>query len=228
MSVLLEMDWRPCFQEVTGSVRLCSQLSGSGVKSRAHTSSFSSGSSRGSCECVGGARMMSAWAILHRVTRTPHPHGIAACGTRKIAVGQTRTMRYERETAALGGIARRSDLRRMGLDDQTVRILVAHGVLLRVRQAWYALPDAHTDAVRACEIGGRLACASALRFHGQPVADDGVLHVELRANAVARAPERGWESVRVHWSRHPSSGNRAVVDAEAAWRQWEQCRRAGR
>lgn len=137
-------------------------------------------------------------------------------------------MRYERETAALGGIARRSDLRRMGLDDETVRILVAHGGLLRVRQAWYVLPDAHLDAVRACEIGGRLACASALRFHGEPIADDGVLHVEMPANAVARTPDCGWASVRTHWPRHASTGDRAVVDAGAAWRQWERCGQAGR
>jgi hypothetical protein len=116
----------------------------------------------------------------------------------------------------------------MGLDDETVRILVAHGGLLRVRQAWYALPDTHLDAVRACEIGGRLACASALRFHGEPIVDDGVLHVEMPANAPARAPVRGRTSVRVHWPRQSSTGNRAVVDAEAAWRQWERCGRAGR
>ena len=137
-------------------------------------------------------------------------------------------MRFERETAALGGIARRSDLRRMGLDDKTIRIFVAHGGLLRVRQAWYALPDTHVDAVRACEIGGRLACASALRFHGVPVADDGVLHVEMPANAMARVPDCGSGSVRVHWRRYPSTGNRAVVDVDAAWRQWERCGRATR
>jgi hypothetical protein len=136
-------------------------------------------------------------------------------------------MRYEQETIALGGIARRSDLRNMGLDDQTVRIFVAHGGLLRVRQAWYALPATHEDAVRACEIGGRLACVSALRFRGEPVADDGVLHVEMPANAVAREPEHAWGSVRLHWPRHPSTGNRAVIDVEAAWRQWERCGPAG-
>lgn len=135
-------------------------------------------------------------------------------------------MRYERATAALGGIARRSDLRRMGLDDQTLRIVVAYGKLRRVRQAWYALPDAHTDAVRACQIGGRLACASALRFHGESVADDGMLHVEMPANASARQAEGGWAGVRLHWPRHPSPGNRAVVDAGAAWRQWARCGRA--
>ena len=136
-------------------------------------------------------------------------------------------MRYERETAALGGIARRSDLRRMGLDDQTVRIFVAHGGLLRVRQASYALPGTNVDAVRACEIGGRLACASALRFHGEPVADDGVLHIEMPANGVAREPGH-WEGrVRLHWPPHPSTGNRAVVDAEVAWHQWKRCGLAG-
>lgn len=136
-------------------------------------------------------------------------------------------MKYVRDMAAFGGIARRSDLRRMGLDDQTVRILVAHGRLIRVRQAWFALPGTHADAVRACRLGGRLACASALRLHGEPVADDGLLHVEMPANALAREPEQGWESVRLHWPRHPSPGNRATVDAGAARRQWERCGEQG-
>lgn len=141
---------------------------------------------------------------------------------------QTRAVRFEREATVLGGIARRSDLRRMGLDDEVVRILVAHGRLIRVRQAWYALPDTDADAVRACTIGGRLACASALRFHGEPVDDHGILHVEMPANGIAREPQGGWESVRVHQPRRPSRGNRAVVDLEAARRQWERCGRAGR
>jgi len=135
-------------------------------------------------------------------------------------------MRYERATAALGGIARRSDLRLVGLDDETLRIVVAYGKLRRVRQAWFALPDAHADVVRAFQIGGRLACASALRFHGEPVADDGMLHVEMPGNAVSRTPEGGLANVRLHWTRLPSPGNRAVVDAEAAWRQWARCERA--
>ncbi|GAA1801731.1 hypothetical protein GCM10009749_07290 [Agromyces neolithicus] len=137
-------------------------------------------------------------------------------------------MKYQRETTALGGIARRSDLRHMGLDDQAVRIFTANGGLIRVRQAWYALPDTHAAAVRACEFGGRLACASALRFHGQLGEDDGVLHIEIPANSMARVPQSACGSVNVHWSRHPSAGNRAVVDAAAAWRQWERCGRAGR
>jgi hypothetical protein len=143
-------------------------------------------------------------------------------------------MRYIRETVALGGIARRSDLQRMALDDEMVRILVAYGSLIRVRQAWYALPDTHADILRACEIGGRLACGSALRLHGEHVADDGVLHVEVPANAVIHARLDGLaafdaqRNVRLHWARHPSTGNRAVVDVEAAWRQWGRCVRAGR
>ena len=132
-------------------------------------------------------------------------------------------MRFERETTTLGGIARRSDLRRMGLDDETVRVLVARDRLVRVRQAWYALPDADADAVRACAIGGRLACASALRLHGEPVDNNGILHVEVPANGMAREPRGGWGSVKVHWTRRPSRGNRAVVDLDAARRQWERC-----
>lgn len=176
----------------------------------------------GECAFDRNAGLSSTCGARHRLRS-----GSFARGAYRRRLGQARPMRYERETAALGGIARRSDLRRMGIDDQAVRIFIVHGGLLRVRQAWYALPDTHVDAVRACEIGGRLACASALRFHGEPVADDGVLHVEMPANAVAREPRYAWGIVRLHWPRHASRGNRAVVDAEAAWRQWERCGVAG-
>ncbi|GAA1059832.1 hypothetical protein GCM10009573_12580 [Agromyces bracchium] len=133
-------------------------------------------------------------------------------------------MRYRRELTALGGIAHRSDLRRIGLDDETVRLLVGYRSLIRVRQAWYALPDTDADVLRACRIGGRLACASALRFHGEPVDDDGILHVELPVNASARLPADGREHVMVHQPRSASGGDRGVVELEAARRQWARCR----
>ncbi|GAA1056520.1 hypothetical protein GCM10009571_15930 [Agromyces luteolus] len=132
-------------------------------------------------------------------------------------------MRFEREMVALGGIARRSDLRRIGLDDETLRLLVGRQRLLRVRQAWYALPGTDNDAVRACRIGGRLACASALRFHGEHLRDDGVLHVELPANGSARRLDGGVERIRLHQPRRPSSGDRAAVDVMTARLQWERC-----
>ena len=143
---------------------------------------------------------------------------------------ERRPMRFELEMAALGGIARRSDLRWIGLDDdELLRIMVRGGRrLIRVRQAWYALPDADPDAVRACRMGGRLACASALRFHGVPVDDDGILHVEMPANAVVRVSEGERATVRLHWPRRPSSGDRAAVDLEAACRQWRRCGDTGR
>lgn len=138
-------------------------------------------------------------------------------------------MRFEQEMAALGGIARRSDLRRFGLDDEMVRVLVGGGRLMRVRQAWYALPGTDSHAVRACRMGGRLACASALRFHGVAVGDDGALHVELPANGAVRWFEGGWEHVvRVHQPRRASPGDRAAIAVATARRQWERCGRTGR
>lgn len=212
------IDPRPCFQESRGANSSCKvRRYGWGLRGRCRSAWQAD---------AGRAGMRSRPAqVTHR--RSPLTD---ATSSRPpwVVDGQTRTVRFERETVILGGIARRSDLRRMGLDDETVRLLVAQDRLVRVRQAWYALPDADVDAVRACGIGGRLACASALRFHGEHVDDDGVLHVELPANAVRRGLEDGGAFVRVHQPRRPSSGNRAVVDLDAARRQWERCGRAGR
>ncbi len=116
----------------------------------------------------------------------------------------------------------------MGVDDEFVRILVARGGLIRVRQAWYALPATHLDVQRACRAGGRLACVSALRFLGEEVEGDGLLHIEIAANALARRPDPESGQVRVHQPRRPSRGDRAVVAIDVARNQWEQCGRTGR
>ncbi len=120
-------------------------------------------------------------------------------------------------------MASTAQLHALGLDDMDIRISTWYGTLVRVRRGWYAQPHADPAAVEACRLGGRLACVSALKYHGEEVADDGRLHIEVPANAVPRPETVGNDAVRVHWARHPSPGDQAAVDAVAAHRQAGRC-----
>lgn len=127
--------------------------------------------------------------------------------------------------ADAGGIASTRDLHRWGLDDVTIRLLVGYGrSLIRVRRGWYALPGTSQAVRDACRWGGRLACASALLHHGVRADEGGRLHVELPANAVIRREAGDLGTVRLHWARRGSPGDRAAVDVNAAHRQLLACR----
>jgi hypothetical protein len=130
---------------------------------------------------------------------------------------------WQRTMAARGGVASTAQLHALGLDDHYIRICTWYRTLLRVRRGWYAQPQADPAAVEACRLGGRLACVSALKYHGQEAEDDGRLHIEVRANAVPRPETVGNDAVRVHWTRHPSPGDQAAVAVPAARRQAERC-----
>lgn len=133
-------------------------------------------------------------------------------------------MKWQLRLAAAGGVASTRDLHRMGLSDVDIRMFASSGRrLVRVRIGWYVAPDVAPAVREAVRLGGRLACISALRHRGAPVGDDGRLHIELPAHAVLRPGGDDRSSVRVHWTRRPSSGSRAVVDIEEAWRLARVC-----
>ncbi|MDF0513899.1 DUF559 domain-containing protein [Agromyces sp. H3Y2-19a] len=61
---------------------------------------------------------------------------------------------------------------------------VADGAVFRVRQRWYAVPDAPTDVVRAVRVGGAATAASVAKIHGLwEVGTDEVLHVRVHRSA---------------------------------------------
>ncbi len=131
-------------------------------------------------------------------------------------------MVLDRRLRELGGIARTSELLALGYDRRRIEGAVAYGRLIRVRKGWYAERDLPEDVIEACRIGGRLACVSALSYHGILSGGNGALHIEVPANASRlRLPER---EVVVHWAGIAAEGTRLSVGVAAALAQSARCR----
>ncbi|HEY4152492.1 MAG TPA: hypothetical protein VGM38_04160 [Pseudolysinimonas sp.] len=122
-----------------------------------------------------------------------------------------------------GGLAARWQLRSCGVSSDAIDVAAYYGRwVIRVRKGWYARADENRDVIRACRVGGRLTCVSAIAFHEGSVSPP-TLHVEVPANSPRlRDPDRrrqalGPESpVVVHWTRYPGPGDaRAVTAAHA-------------
>jgi len=119
-----------------------------------------------------------------------------------------------------GGLVRTSELLAIGIEPEWIRIGRNYGRLIQVRKGWWALPGTSETALRAWRAGGRLACVSALEYHGVTLEAGGPLHVEVgAASKGARSP-----GVVVHWSRDQRNGDRRAVSVEVAWRQTVTCR----
>ena len=111
-------------------------------------------------------------------------------------------MRLLAVISALGGVASRRELIKRGLSGTQLTAGVRDGVVFRVRQGHYALPDAPRDAVVAVRIGGRVGCLSALRSYGLwGGLDDEATHVTLPRNASRLRAFRDDERV-AHSDRH--------------------------
>lgn len=105
-----------------------------------------------------------------------------------------------------GGVTNLTELRMDGVSDRARRLSLADGSLHRVRNGWFALPDAPTDTVRAVRVGGRLTCWSLLARHNLWMMPDDRLHVAVARNAARlRSPDSQSRlrvndpSVVVHW-----------------------------
>jgi very-short-patch-repair endonuclease len=110
--------------------------------------------------------------------------------------------------------------------------LVTDGRLVRIRNGWFALPEARRDAVRATRAGGRLTCGAALRAHGVWVLDDDRVHVAVRGNASRlRDPDdrrRPWSARRsrdvvLHWDSTSQHRRSPIVSVEDALAQLVGC-----
>jgi very-short-patch-repair endonuclease len=67
---------------------------------------------------------------------------------------------------ALGGIAHISSLRSSGVSDRSIQRLALREGIRRLRNGWYALPDADPELCAAVTAGAQLGCVSALRRWG--------------------------------------------------------------
>lgn len=93
------------------------------------------------------------------------------------------SMRIQRHISQLGGFAATHELYALGWTRTSLRIAVAMGEAIRVRQGWYCTPDADPDDVAAFRVGGRLGCVSAAAAHGLWVKRTPKLHVEVEVNS---------------------------------------------
>ena len=98
-------------------------------------------------------------------------------------------------------VATRAELRSLGITPYELTAAVRAGEIVRVRRGWYAHPKADDRIVRVVRVGGRLACVSALRFHGIWAVDDGRLHVHVPESA---------SRLRSQLDRHVALGDRAL------------------
>ncbi|HEU0180929.1 MAG TPA: type IV toxin-antitoxin system AbiEi family antitoxin domain-containing protein [Agromyces mariniharenae] len=114
---------------------------------------------------------------------------------------------------ALGGVGRREQMIRAGVDDQMLRRAVRAGELERVRPGTYANSDLPAPIRSALRHGGVLACVSVLRTRGLWVLPlDEVVHVSLPPNGHARS-HPGCSCVQ-HWNSFECSPTQvSLVDA---------------
>ena len=105
-----------------------------------------------------------------------------------------------------------------------IDIACMYGRIWRVRKGLWCLPDLPAPVVRAQRAKGRLACVSALVYHGV-IDDTGFdLHVAARAGQVSWHPVPSRDDLVRHWSRRPLAGDRFAVSPETAWAQFALCR----
>jgi very-short-patch-repair endonuclease len=107
------------------------------------------------------------------------------------------------------GILTLAMLESIGIGAGRRATLLQSGKLIRLRNGWFARPDADADRARAVRIGGRISCMTALRQQGLWVMPDRRLHVAVRENASRlRCPDdrhKRWDprahpDVRLHWT----------------------------
>ena len=121
------------------------------------------------------------------------------------------------------GLATTSELRARGIDRGMIDIAYMYGRIWRVRKGLWCIPDLARPVLQAQRAKGRLACVSALVYHGL-IDDEGFdLHVSARLGQVSWHPVPSRKGVVRHWSRTPLDGDRFAVGPETAWAQFALC-----
>jgi hypothetical protein len=129
---------------------------------------------------------------------------------------------HARLFATHNGLVRTRELLEAGTDTEMIRWTRNYRKIVHVRHGWWALPSTDERLMRAWRSGGRLACVSALAFHGQIVDLGEPLHIEVPEHSSRpRSP-----GVVVHWASDQRNGDRRAVSVEVAERQASRCRAA--
>lgn len=79
-----------------------------------------------------------------------------------------------------GGILPLARLVELGCTPEQVRAAVRAAEIDRVRNGWFAAPDAHPELVRAVRVGGTATATTVARMHRLWVHGDARLHVRVR------------------------------------------------
>jgi hypothetical protein len=120
----------------------------------------------------------------------------------------------------LGGVARTSELLRLGHEAEWIRMAVYYGRIIRIRRGVFGNLDLPAAVIDAWRVGGRLACVSALEHHGVIKRTNRPPHVHVERNASRLRLRPG---VVVHSSRRARTGDRWAVSVEQALRQALRC-----
>jgi hypothetical protein len=126
-----------------------------------------------------------------------------------------------------GGLATTRELADQRIDMDFFYIAVYYDRVLRVRKGLWARPGLDPVILEAQRAGGRLACVSALAFHGVIASIDGPVHISAPAGVRKWRPGRRRADAIRHWSRRVLAGDRFAVTVDEAWRQLELCRAVG-
>ena len=121
-----------------------------------------------------------------------------------------------------GGIATRAEIMALGPWRSMIDLELAYGAIIRVRRGWYASPWVSADVIAARQVGGPLACVSALAHYGMGD-PPGELHVLVSRQASRLPTEVGGRSVVLHWTRLDPPGDRHAVTPSTALEQADRC-----
>lgn len=117
------------------------------------------------------------------------------------------------------GLMRTSELLADGRHPDMLRWGRSFIPFISVRRGWWAAPDTPAVLLDAWRAGGRLACISALAFHGAILDQGRPLHIDIPLTSKGpRTPGHV-----VHWSSNQSNGDRRAVSLEVALRQASRC-----
>lgn len=124
-----------------------------------------------------------------------------------------------------GGLAATFELYQDGHTRAGLSAAAASGLVIRVRQGWYATNDIHPTLLEAARVGGRLTCLSALDFHGYWSYPTDDLHVAVAPNAcrlrarrskTTRLSELERPRTRVHWRGERRGDDRFILSPVAS------------
>jgi very-short-patch-repair endonuclease len=102
---------------------------------------------------------------------------------------------------SVGGVASYLQLEAAGQTRAQIAQALRAGTVTRVRNGWFAAPDAPVDVVRAVRVGGTLTGASVARLHGLWLMSDPLLHVRVPLTA-SRLASPGDRRIPLSLARH--------------------------